>query len=427
MTVVRAVVLNYDGGDDVVRALDALAATRTEAELQLVVVDNASTDGSIEAVAATHPEVEVRPTGTNRGFGANNDALADLDGVDAVALVNNDAFVEPGWLDPLLADLADDPGLGAVQSKMLLEPRFVTVQIETLATERRWDPRRFGVQLRGLRIHGRDGWADAHLAAGGHGAQLEDGQRVEWTKPWAELRVPLDAGADHAPAQVELLVAAPQAKPVRLAGAAGDVEVEVGPDPRWVTVPLGGTPFDVINSAGATLLADGSAGDRGALAPDHGQFDRPEPLEAWSGGAVLLRPAYLAEVGLFDERFFLYYEDTDLSARGRARGWRYRYQPASVVRHRHAASSGVASRVLRWHVERNRLLYLTKNAPAGVAGRAVVRHPLSTLSYARRDVVGPLLDGRPVDSTTVRLRLSAYAGYLRLAPAMLSDRRRRHR
>ena len=37
---------------------------------------------------------------------------------------------------------------------------------------------------------------------------------------------------------------------------------------------------------------------------------------AWCGGAVLLRPTYLDEVGLFDERLFLYYEDTDLSWRG---------------------------------------------------------------------------------------------------------------
>ena len=185
---------------------------------------------------------------------------------------------------------------------------------------------------------------------------------------------------------------------------------------------MGGTPFDVINSAGGELLADGSAADRGVHQRDEGQFDRPAELAAWSGGAVLLRPAYLADVGLFDERFFLYYEDTDLSARGRARGWRYGFVPTSVVRHRHAASSGVASSLLRWHVERNRLLYLTKDAPLGLAARAVARHPLSTLSYARRDVIGPLVDRRPVDTATVRLRLSAYAGYLRLAPAMLAER-----
>ncbi len=422
MSLVRAVVLNYDGGDDVVRCVDALVATSSEATVQVVVVDNGSTDASAEALEAAHPQVEVRRTGSNRGFGANNVALADLDGIDYVALVNNDAFVEPGWLDPLVATLDTDAGLGAVQSKILFEPGFVEVEVETAASVRRWDPRRFGVVLRGARLDGEDVWPGVHLASGGLGARLEDGVRVEPTAPAAVVRVPVDAAARQAPPRVELLVEAEEAKSARFAGAAGAVAVDLGPTPRWVGVPLGGTPFDVINSAGGELLADGSAGDRGVHQRDEGQFDRPVPLDAWSGGAVLLRPSYLADVGLFDERFFLYYEDTDLSARGRARGWRYAFVPDSVVRHRHAASSGVASPLLRWHVERNRLLYLTKDAPLALAGRAVLRHPLSTLSYARRDVLAPLVDGRPTDASMVRLRLSAYAGYLRLAPTVLAER-----
>jgi N-acetylglucosaminyl-diphospho-decaprenol L-rhamnosyltransferase len=102
---------------------------------------------------------------------------------------------------------------------------------------------------------------------------------------------------------------------------------------------------------------------------------------AWSGGSVLLRPEYLDSVGLFEESFFLYYEDTDLSWRGRAQGWRHAYEPRSVVRHLHAASSGTGTDVFRYYNERNRLLMLVRNAPAAMAARAALRHPLSTLSY----------------------------------------------
>ncbi len=195
MTVVRVVVLNYEGGDDLVRAVDALAATHTQATVQIVVVDNGSTDTSVAAVEAAHPDVEVRRTGANRGFGANNDALRDLQGIDYVALVNNDAFVEPGWLDPLVDALAADQGLGAVQAKILFEPRFVEVHVEALASVRRFDPRRFGVQLRGARVDGVDVWAGVHLASGGLGPTLEGDQRVEWTAPWAVVRVPVDRRA----------------------------------------------------------------------------------------------------------------------------------------------------------------------------------------------------------------------------------------
>ena len=90
---------------------------------------------------------------------------------------------------------------------------------------------------------------------------------------------------------------------------------------------------------------------------------------------MLLRPSYLADVGLFDEHLFLYYEDTDLSWRGRALGWHYRIEPTSVVRHLHAASTGETSPVFRYYNERNRLVVLVKNAPAALARRAARAPP----------------------------------------------------
>ncbi len=84
---------------------------------------------------------------------------------------------------------------------------------------------------------------------------------------------------------------------------------------------------------------------------------------------MLLRPSYLDQVGLFEPSFFLYYEDVDLSWRGRARGWRYAYVPWAVARHVHAASGGVASALAMRYAERNRLLMLVRNAPPGMALR----------------------------------------------------------
>ena len=135
---------------------------------------------------------------------------------------------------------------------------------------------------------------------------------------------------------------------------------------------------------------------------------------AWCGGAVLLRRSYLDDVGLFDEQLFLYYEDFDLSWRGRLRGWRYQYVPESVVRHHHAGTSVPGSPLFRYYNERNRPLVLAKNAPAALAWRAgaglarrtlagTVRHPRSDVSHQWRVLAGylRLLPGR------VRYRWSA--------------------
>ena len=124
----------------------------------------------------------------------------------------------------------------------------------------------------------------------------------------------------------------------------------------------------MLNNVGSVVLADGHGADRGYLERDAGQFDEVEEVFAWCGAAVLLSREYLETVGLFEDRYFLYYEDFDLSWRGRAEGWRYLYVPASVVRHVHSASSVEGSRLFQHYDERNRLLTLTRNAPAGAGG-----------------------------------------------------------
>ena len=178
-----------------------------------------------------------------------------------------------------------------------------------------------------------------------------------------------------------------------------------------------------MQNAGSMVLTDGAGADRGFLQRDDGRWDAPAEVFAWCGGSVLLRADYVEQTGAFDERFFLYYEDTDWSWRGRAQGWRYRYVPRAVMRHKHAASSGEGSPVFAHHVERNRLLMLVKDAPARLALTQVVRFVLVTASYARRDVLGPVRRGHRPNTTTVRRRIGSFVDFLGLAPAMLRDRR----
>src|SRR5687767_3982634 len=111
---VRVVVLNFNGGELVLRCIDHLVKSAWPAEaLEIVLVDNASTDGSDRVVEAAHPEVTVMRNHANLGFPGNNVAMRDLARVDYVALINNDAFVEPGWLAPLVAALESDISIAA--------------------------------------------------------------------------------------------------------------------------------------------------------------------------------------------------------------------------------------------------------------------------------------------------------------------------
>jgi GT2 family glycosyltransferase len=422
---VRLIVLNWNGADHLARCLDALCALDWPAErLDLVVVDNASTDGS-DAIVARYPRVRLVRNDHNGGFVANNLALRDLDGADYVGLVNADSFVDPGWLSALVAGIEADPRLGAVSARLLFADRFAEVTIESPTFNPPGpDPRDLGVRVSGVRVDGVDRWRDAQVADGSWGIEhTPDGGTFQWTGATATVRVPIGDGTRW-PERVSLELSGEARKQVTVRSGHEARTLAVGTAPGWHDVPVGGEAIDVVNNVGSVIIEGGYGADRGFLEPDTGQYDAPAEVFAWCGGSVLFRPDYLADVGLFDESFFLYYEDTDLSWRGRSRGWRYRYVPDARARHIHAASTGEGSPVFQHYVERNRLLMLVKNAPARLAAGAVARYVLTTASYARRDVVAPLLGLHRPRPTAVLRRARSFVDFLRLLPAALHERRR---
>ncbi len=120
MTRIATVLLSWNGREDTLACLRSLQRV-TYPELSIVVVDNGSTDGGPEAVAAEFPAVRLLPLGENRGFaGAVNRGVeaALADGADAVLLLNNDTTVEPGFLEPLV-DAACVACVGAACAQIL--------------------------------------------------------------------------------------------------------------------------------------------------------------------------------------------------------------------------------------------------------------------------------------------------------------------
>jgi GT2 family glycosyltransferase len=117
-----------------------------------------------------------------------------------------------------------------------------------------------------------------------------------------------------------------------------------------------------LDSAGMLLCLDGSSKQRGHLESPEA-YTQPEEVLLPSCSAALYRRAMLEEIGLFDESFFLYCEDTDLGLRARWAGWECSYVPDAVVEHRYSHSAGKASALKAFYVERNRLFLITKNFP----------------------------------------------------------------
>ena len=145
---------------------------------------------------------------------------------------------------------------------------------------------------------------------------------------------------------------------------------------------------------------------------------------AWCGAGVLMPAQYLQDVGVFDERLFLYSEDLELAWRGRERGWRYAYVPESVVRHVHMASSVDGSNLKLFYDGRNQLLVALRHAPVASVVGVLGGYVRATASRALRDIVAPLLSGRRPTVAAVAIRARALGGFARLAPAMVRERAR---
>lgn len=120
---VSAVVPNWNGMRWLPDCLDALARQQ-HPPAEVIVVDNGSTDGSLEWLAREQPTVRVVALGRNTGFAyaANRGLDAALHGL--VALVNTDVVLSPEWLARMAGALEREPECGSVACKMLsLEDR----------------------------------------------------------------------------------------------------------------------------------------------------------------------------------------------------------------------------------------------------------------------------------------------------------------
>src|SRR5947209_4105325 len=110
---IGAVLVNWNARQDILDALTSLEGQSEPIE-EIVVVDNGSKDGSIEAIRAGHPEVHVLATGENLGFGEGCNRGISLIRSDWVFLLNNDAIANPDCIERLrdaAQYVSDDVGM----------------------------------------------------------------------------------------------------------------------------------------------------------------------------------------------------------------------------------------------------------------------------------------------------------------------------
>jgi hypothetical protein len=121
--------------------------------------------------------------------------------------------------------------------------------------------------------------------------------------------------------------------------------------------------------------------------PDTIDGEQPRDADFITACAILLRRQVIAQIGLLDQRFFIYYEETDWCVRATKAGWRILYVPSARLWHKVSAAMGTTSPATDYYMNRNVLLFLTKNlnglariqAVSRAAGRDLLAVAASTV------------------------------------------------
>jgi len=164
---------------------------------------------------------------------------------------------------------------------------------------------------------------------------------------------------------------------------------------------------NVIWAAGSVINWKlGICKQRGFGESDRGQYDSPTEVNALTGCAMMIHRKAFENVGLFDTRFYLYYEETDWCARAQRAGFRLLYVPGTVVRHKVSATVGAASPAIVFYMVRNNLLFIAKNAPGVCKLWLLARALLDTA----RTICSGLVKGRRKDAAVRMRAVAAFVG-----------------
>jgi len=375
----RVVIVNYNGGRLLTRAVESVAAAEWLGPIDVVVVDNNSTDGSLEAVESL-PGVHLIRRPTNEGFGANNHGFADLLGERFELDLPEPAFVM--LLNPDAAIHADAPAklgealdlrrrVGAAAPRIVFDRPFVDLAVMG------------EVAVKSITLDGEPVAARCHARGATYRIPGKDGPL--WvTSGRGGIRVPIA----RAGAKIDLQLT-----------RESDGEIS-GRRPHGSHVHIDSfalPTMQVVQNAGSEVDGKGVGHNRGFGDVD-GARRYPVAAQAWCGAAVMLHAEYLRDVGGFDPAYFLYYEDIDLSLRGEELGWSTVYVNDAVVKHRHSDRTVQGTAMVEVLQQRNRLRTVRRHGSPIAITQVYIRALITPLS-----LVASALRNRTLASAYLRL------------------------
>ena len=274
---VSLIVINYNGCHHLPGLLTSLYSQDYQ-NFEIILVDNGSSDNSVEYVKENFPSVKLIAMKDNLGFAEGNNVAMEVASGRYYCLLNNDTQVEPSWLSKLVKLMQSSPKAGAIGPKILFWKKFALIELK----------------IRGEKLKKPEGVLDISsleksalvykkwfFASGWSEEEIVDGVKVRRFSGAARLWFPICDGQTAVNLRVQPSENNELSTEIISQAAIASVSKSL-PTQEWTELSLEFTDLDhpalqyIINNAASQVNQYGEASDRGFGMPGDGTFDQTE-------------------------------------------------------------------------------------------------------------------------------------------------------
>ena len=349
---ISVILVNYNGKKYIDALFDSLCnLVHDDFNFEVVFEDNASSDGSIEYLKgkgySEKLNLKIVESNQNLGFAGGNNLGVDACEGKYIVLLNNDTKVDAMWLQNLYHFMLDHPEAVMVNSKLLFFYDFLPITFET----------RDKILIdKTIKINNQEYLIDNKFCTN---LLYEETRLVCFGH--TEIHIPLQQDVTDYEIKIKLQQPMAEGDSVLFGSekisqiGAIEVTINIGAD------KVASEKYALVQNAGSGVNETHDGYDIGFAKKDCEEYQKTYEINNGCGASIMMRKEDFVKCGKFDERFFMYYEDTDLSYRIKKRGGKILFCPDSIVRHIHTGSSTEWSPFFTYQVYRNKLLFVYKN------------------------------------------------------------------
>lgn len=364
---VSVVVVNYNGQKYIDELLASLQnQISNNFTYEIVFVDNNSADDSVKYIQQHWAEkiknLKVVESKENLGFaGGNNLGVKESQGKYFV-LLNNDTKPNEDWLQNLYNFFINKENIVIANSLLLFYYDYIKIKFYTqdkfyISNKIKINETEYIIDNKFCRnlLYNQD-----TLTCFGH----------------SEIYIPLINGVKDYNIEINKIRGLEKDKVI-----IGEIEYAFS---STININLSKEVIDnnkktLVQNAGSGINENYDGYDIGFTDEYDEKYMKPYQITNSCGASMMMEKEKFMAVGGFDETFFMYYEDTDLSFRARRNGGEIWYCPDSIVRHIHTGSSKEWSPFFIFHVTKNKLLFVYKNISRKLYLKFLIRQFINSI------------------------------------------------